>query len=76
MELVEAPYSNRQIERMFDTQSTDIKTHISSEVAPLTEQVKATNGRLRFVEKLMWTAMGAVSVLVPWAAWLTLQALK
>lgn len=61
----EERYSNRQIERMLDDQSTDIKKHIDLTVAPLLAQVKKTNGRVGWLEKMVWMACGAVVILAP-----------
>lgn len=46
----EERYNNRQIERMLDEQSKDIKEHISSALDPILEQTTKTSGRLLKVE--------------------------
>lgn len=40
------------------------------------EQTKKTNGRVSLLEKMMWSATGAVTVLSFWAVWLTNDSLK
>ncbi len=40
------------------------------------DQAKRTNGRVNWMEKVLWTYMGAVPMLALWAGWLTLEALK
>lgn len=67
----EERYNNRQIERMLDSQSSDIKEHITSVISPLTIQVTKTNGRVRWLEKMIWMALGALALLTPWAIWIT-----
>lgn len=69
----EERYNNRQIERMLDSQSGDIKEHITSVISPLTIQVTKTNGRVRWLEKMIWMALGALALLTPWAIWMTSQ---
>lgn len=60
----EAPYSNRQIERMFDTQkesfegqlqkqSVDLKIHIDNAVAPVLAQTTQHNGRMKKHERYL-----------------------
>lgn len=47
----EIRYNNRQIERMLDSQSQDLKEHIDSTIAPLLAQVTKTNGRVTELER-------------------------
>jgi hypothetical protein len=42
----EERYSNRQIERLLDEQSSDIKGHIDLVTRPILDQVLKTNGRV------------------------------
>lgn len=67
----EERYNNRQIERMFDEQSRDIKSHMDAAIAPLTTQVMKTNGTVTFLTKMVYMALGALLLLVPWAGWVT-----
>lgn len=46
----EARYNNRQIERMLDSQSQDLKKHMEDTIAPLLAQVTKTNGRVTTLE--------------------------
>lgn len=69
----EERYTNRQIERMLDSQSTDIKEHIDKAIGPLTAQVFKTNGRVGWLEKMVWMATGAVLVLFPITGWVLIQ---
>lgn len=72
----EERYNNRQIERMLDSQSSDLKEHITSVISPLTIQVTKTNGRVRWLEKMIWMALGALALLTPWAIWMTSRQLE
>lgn len=47
----EERYSNRQIERLLDEQSKDIKSHIDLVTNPILTQVLKTNGRVTQNEK-------------------------
>lgn len=69
----EERYSNRQIERMFDEQSRDLKEHFDDTIEPLTVQVTKTNGRLRWAERMIWVAMGALVILTPLMTWALVQ---
>lgn len=40
------------------------------------EQAKKTNGRVNWLEKAMWTALGALPLLTVWAGWLTVLQLN
>ena len=66
----EEHYSVRQIERMFDEQSSELKLHVTTALTPLTTQVMKTNGRLGVLEKMVWMAAGAVVILTPFTYWL------
>ncbi len=50
---------------MLDKQSEELKEHIDKTVEPLLVQVKKTNGRLSWVEKMVWIATGSLIILVP-----------
>lgn len=74
MPLEEAPYSNRQIERMFDTQkesfdnqlakqSEDIKKHIDMGLEPVLVQTTKTNGRVSKLERTMMIIIVAIAAL-------------
>lgn len=54
----ETRYNNRQIERMLDSQSQDLKTHMESVIAPLVTQVTKTNGRVTELERKRATQEG------------------
>lgn len=69
----EERYNNRQIERMLDEQSAEIKDHIDRAVDPLTIQVTKTNGRVSMMEKMVWMAAGAVVILTPFTYYLATQ---
>lgn len=47
----EERYSNRQIERLLDEQSKDIKRHIDDKTAPILTQTMKTNGRVTKTEE-------------------------
>lgn len=66
----EERYNNRQIERMLDEQSRDIKGHMDAAIAPLVIQVTKTNGRVSVMEKMVWMAAGAVVILTPFCVYL------
>jgi len=72
----EERYNNRQIERMFDEQSKDIKDHIDRAITPLTFQVTKTNGRVGILERMAWVSLGAIPLLTVWAGWLTFDYLN
>lgn len=61
----EERYNNRQIEKMLTDQSADIKEHIDLKVSPLLEQVKKTNGRVSWNEKMIYLAMGSLFIVLP-----------
>lgn len=46
----EEKYTNRQVERMLDEQSRDIKEHITIVTSPILDEVKKTNGRVTLLE--------------------------
>lgn len=56
--MTEERYNNRQIERMLDLQSEDIKKHISSAITPILIQVTRTNGRVTELELSRATQRG------------------
>jgi len=70
---MEERYNNRQIERLLDTQSTDIKEHMDMKIAPLLAQVLKTNGRVNFNEKMIWLAMGAIPLCASVLGWLLMD---
>lgn len=47
----EIRYNNRQIERMLDSQSQDLKEHMEKTIQPLVTQVTRTNGRVTELER-------------------------
>jgi hypothetical protein len=61
----EQPYSNRQIEKMLDDSVNDIKEHITLHIDPLSKQVTYTNGKVRWLEKMMYVALGSFIILAP-----------
>lgn len=80
----ETPYNNRQIERMLDNQSTDLKQHFDETIEPLAEQVGQTNGRVKSLElknaeqagfnrAIARSATAGFTVLVGLIGWLLLQ---
>jgi hypothetical protein len=69
----EERYNNRQIERMLDEQSTDIKGHMDAAIAPLIVQTTKTNGRVGVMEKMVWMAAGAVVILTPFTYYLATE---
>lgn len=72
----EERYNNRQIERMIDEQSKDIKGHMDTAIAPLVIQVTKTNGRVGLLEKMAYISLGAIPLLSIWAGWLTFDYLE
>jgi len=69
----EERYNNRQIERMLDEQSKDIKDHMDMKIAPLLTQVLKTNGRVNFNEKMIYLAMGAIPLCASVMSWMLLD---
>lgn len=69
----EERYNNRQIERMFDEQSADIKEHFDTALAPVIAQTTKTNGRVGIIEKMVWMAAGAVVILTPFTYYLATE---
>lgn len=83
----EERYSNRQIERLLDEQSKDIKEHIDQKTQPILNQVTKTNGRVNVLEAesvvmKVWKGwqkggMAAIMVVLPVItailAWMALQ---
>lgn len=69
----EERYNNRQIERMLDDQSNDIKGHMDAALAPLIVQTTKTNGRVSVMEKMVWMAAGAVVILTPFTYYLATE---
>lgn len=66
-----------------DNQMKLILQDIGSELAEVKNiaidtnaQAKKTNGRVNWMEKTIWTALGAVPLLTIWAGWLTIHALQ
>jgi len=59
----ELSFSNREIVKMLDDHTDDLKKYMTDLITPLTTQVTYTNGRLRLLEKMVWTALGGVAVL-------------
>lgn len=72
----EERYNNRQIERMLDEQSKELKEHISLLISPLTKQVMLTNGTVKWQTKLLYIGIGALVLLTPWASWVTVSLLS
>lgn len=64
----EAPYSNREIKAMiqvFDAKLDSYKA-IQNDILA---QVKYTNGRVRWNEKMIYMALGALAIIAPVLAW-------
>lgn len=59
----EKRYNNRQFERQLDQQSDDLKEHMALLIAPLTEQVKKTNGRVSRQERAIIAIITALTAL-------------
>ena len=72
----EERYNNRQIERMLDEQSKELKEHFSLLINPLTQQVTKTNGTVKWQTKMLYMALGALMLLMPWAGWVTTTVLS
>ncbi len=81
---IEAPYNNRQIERMLDTQSQDLKDHFDKVINPLTERVGLTNGRVKEIElknasqagfnkAMVWVAMACLTSFIGLFGWVLYQ---
>jgi hypothetical protein len=67
----EQPYTNRQIERLMDLQSIDLKKHLDMGLAPLAEDITEiktqtirTNGRVGGLEKHRIFLWGAYTILL------------
>lgn len=54
----EGPYSNRQVERLLDQQSTELKQEMKSLTEPILAQTTKTNGRVTAVEKVTQNLVG------------------
>lgn len=52
-----------------------VLNELAKDVVETKEQAKKTNGRVTMLEKLIWTALGALPLLTIWAAWLSNQVL-
>lgn len=59
----EPRYSNRQIERMLDTQSADLKEYISKATEPILEQTTKHNHRMTKIERYILILAVAVACL-------------
>jgi len=73
---MEERYNNRQIEKMMKDITDDVKSHIDLKVEPLTKQVTYTNGRVRFTEKMIYLAVGALFFVTPTITWLLMDYLE
>lgn len=51
-------------------------SHVKSIAIDTNVQAKKTNGRVNWMEKVIWTAMGALPLLTVWSGWLTLKELE
>lgn len=58
----EERYNNRQIERLLDNQTADIKELMKSELAPILAQTTKTNGRVTSLEDKSARTAGQVSL--------------
>jgi hypothetical protein len=75
--MTETPYSKREIDEKFDhvgdqielgfesVSSVQAQAHsaMNTQLTTIENQVKKTNGRVSFLERAMWLAMGAIGVL-------------
>lgn len=59
----EERYSNRQIERLLDEQSRDIKEHIDTKTNPIIVQTTRTNGRVSNLEVWRGRILGGMAVI-------------
>lgn len=65
---VDLPMGNAELRlRLQNIETISNETHI---------QAKKTNGRVNWMEKVIWTAMGALPLLTVWSGWLTLDMLN
>ena len=64
----ESPYSNREIRGMFTRLEEKLDEHSNTHQLIL-NQVKYTNGRVRWNEKMIYMAMGALTILTPLVTW-------
>lgn len=69
----EERYTNRQIERMLESQTEDLKEHLDIRLEPIAVQVKKTNGRVNWIEKMVYLAIGALIILAPLMTWSLMQ---
>lgn len=69
----EERYNNRQIERMFDEQSIDLKQYFDSKIEPLVRQVTITNGTVKWQTKMLYMALGALPILTFISAYMFYQ---
>lgn len=60
---LESPMGNAELRlRLLSIENIATETH---------DQAKKTNGRVTRHDKMLWTALGGLMVLTPWAAWIT-----
>tara|TARA_R110000850_G_scaffold61209_1_gene139976 strand:- start:1235 stop:1537 length:303 start_codon:yes stop_codon:yes gene_type:complete len=69
----EPRYNNRQVEKMLKQSTDDIKEFISLKVDPLAAAVTYTNGKVRFNEKMIYMALGAMLLVTPMLSWFILD---
>lgn len=80
----EERYNNRQIERLLDNQTADIKELMKSELAPILAQTTKTNGRVTVLEDKAsrnagqislgaWIGIPLISIMVSVMGWMILQ---
>ncbi len=71
-------YTKRELDSRFLNLEEKMDTHFEGNAETLSEikaQVLKTNGRVNWLEKAMWTALGALPLLTVWAGFLTKEIL-
>jgi hypothetical protein len=62
--MTEQPFSNREIDKKFQDQSTDLKLYMASLINPLTTQVSYTNGKVKRLTLVLTIVATATATLL------------
>lgn len=59
----ETRYTNRQIERLLDEQTGNLKAYFDMALKPIVDQTTKTNGRVNKLENWRWFLAGGLALL-------------